>query len=230
MDQAIQWYQKVIEIGPSQAKYYNNLANLLYNKYKENEAFLAYQAAISVSPNSVEAYCGLAQILQEKGEYDLAIEACNSALIIAPNYFGAYNNLGNIFRETGNLDQSIERFKRGLELNPEHPDLKANLGLTYLRKGNFIDGWNHFEWRHLAKSRGAERGGLPLNIKDIANKKIFLKYEAGLGDTIQFLRFIPKIRPLCNEIILEVQNDLISLLETQISMLGLDAIIKKMMW
>jgi len=227
MDQAIQFYQKAIEIGPSQAKYYNNLANLLYNEYKESEACLAYQAAISISPNSVEAYCGLAQISQEKGEYNLAIESCNSALMIDPSYFGIYSNLGNIFREMGKLDDSIKIFKKGLQLNPEHPDLKANLGLTYLRKGNFTDGWNHFEWRHLAKGRGAKIGGLSLTIKDITNKKILLKCEEGLGDTIQFLRFIPKIHLVCSEIILEVQSDLISLLETQIPTLGIDAIIKK---
>jgi len=87
-----------------------------------------------------------------------------------------------------------------------------------LRAGDFTDGWANFEWRHKRSSRSSPEE--PLRVferrwsggESIAGKRILLRCEQGLGDTIQFCRFASLVASLQAEVLLEVQRPLLTLL------------------
>ena len=60
--------------------------------------------------------------------------------------------------------------------------------------------------------------------EDIKDKTIFVYYEAGFGDVIQFARYLPLLKKHCKKIILKVHEPLVKLF-LENSQLGVDEII-----
>lgn len=123
----------------------------------------------------------------------------------------AFNNYGNVLREIGEPDAAIPFLVRATQLAPDNETAKFNLAVTYLAAGNYELGWPAYEVRwqyeHLA-------GTLPKysqprwSGQDLANKTILVCQEQGLGDTIQFIRFIFDLKSRGAKIVLQVNDNL----------------------
>ena len=92
----------------------------------------------------------------------------------------------------------------------------CNAAALRLLTGDFERGWTHYEWRWLKKSviptqrnftQPAWNGGDP-----IAGKTILIHSEQGLGDTIQFCRYVPLVAARGAQVIFEVQKPLQALM------------------
>lgn len=126
----------------------------------------------------------------------------------------APSNRGNALLRLGRVSEALEAHQTALDLDPHHPGVRYNLALTQLRAGNFQEGWQNYEIRwqfrevhpHPRRFPQPRWRGEPLP----AGSRLFVHAEQGLGDTLQFLRYLqllPKI-PL----ILEVQPPLTRLI------------------
>ena len=71
-DEAIEAYQKVIEIDPKQVAAYNNLGNVYAKQERYNEAIEVYQKTIELNPEQIAEYNNLIdkykRILQKKNK------------------------------------------------------------------------------------------------------------------------------------------------------------------
>jgi hypothetical protein len=85
--------------------------------------------------------------------------------------------------------------------------------------GNFEEGWREYEWRwrheEISQISGIRYFEQPLWLgkEPLKNKTILLYAEQGLGDTIQFCRYIPLVGALGAKVILEVPASLVHLLK-----------------
>ena len=72
-----------------------------------------------------------------------------------------------------------------------------NAGLCRLLIGDFARGWQEHEWRWKTAQLKADERDFPqplwLGVDDIAGKTILLHAEQGLGDTLQFCRYVPRV-------------------------------------
>ena len=103
---------------------------------------------------------------------------------------------------------------RGPALQTGLPKHSANLGYALLLAGRFEEGWKEYEWRWKAKScsGGARDFSAPLwSGEPIGDRVILLHAEQGLGDTLQFCRYVPLIASGARTV-LEVQAPLVRLL------------------
>jgi hypothetical protein len=137
----------------------------------------------------------------------------NYALAFAEdrNSASAFNNYGNVLREVGEPEAAVPFLQRAIQLVPEAPTPNFNLAVAYLLAGDYTRGWPQYEHRwnfeHLA-------GTLPnfsqprWNGQDLKGKTILVCQEQGLGDTIQFARFLYHLYSLGGRIILQVNNNL----------------------
>ena len=92
-----------------------------------------------------------------------------------------------------------------------------NKSLVELTLGNYEQGWKLFEWRWKSFSKKCVREfseSLWLGDFSISGKTVLIYSEYGLGDVIQFCRYIKMIKDLGATVILEVDSPLVSLLST----------------
>jgi hypothetical protein len=139
-----------------------------------------------------------ASILQQQGDLEAAIAAYRNALEIEPNHAGSQNNLGVIFLELGAIAEAIQCFCKALQLQPAFAGAHVNLAHALLLTGHYERGWAEYEWRsrkhpptlpHAIQACRRWHGG-PLE----REARILLVSEQGLGDTLQFMRYIKCLR------------------------------------
>jgi len=125
-----------------------------------------------------------------------------------------YHNIAVSLKYSGQYEKSIEWYKKALQKDPDYIDAHHNLGLSYLTLGDFKNGWKEHEWRQKRDDFTGALFSKPLWDGSHCNKKLFLYTEQGFGDSIQFVRYIPIIRPLVSEIIVACPQELKDLFST----------------
>ncbi len=212
VEQAVEAQQALVRLRPDSADAWSNLGTALADAGRTPEAIAADRRAISLSPNHANARSNLAAALGAEGQYEQALLECREALRLQSGLAEAHNNLGSILAATGQLDEASASFRRAIAISPNHAAAHFNLALALLIGGNWLAGWPEYEWRW--KLAGAGRtfrepqwGGEPLE-----GRTILLHAEQGLGDTIQFIRYVPFVAERGATVLLECQPELRRLL------------------
>ena len=216
LDEAVGSYNNAISTNPEFAEAYSNLGNALQALGHFNEALENYNKAINLRPDYVEAYSNRGNALQELGRLDEAIGSYDKAISINPNYAEAFNSRGIALKTKGLLDEALASYDKAISINPDYADAHWNLSFCNLLGGNFKTGWEKYEWGWENGQRGLKQNfskPLWLGTESLQNKSILLHTEQGLGDTIQFCRYIPLVAELGAKVILEAQRPLVSLLK-----------------
>jgi hypothetical protein len=104
-------------------------------------------------------------------------------------------NLGILLRTIGRPQDARPVLEAGLAFAPERVDLQWALGLTLLALGDYAAGWPLYEQRR--EIFKISRPNLPVpewTGEPLAGRRIAVFPEQGLGDAIQFSRFLPLLR------------------------------------
>lgn len=140
VDQAMEKFQKALEINPNYAEARSSLGLALFQKGHLDEAITNYQKALEMAPKSFVTYTDLGTALFQKGKLDDAIVQYKKALVIKPNYEEARSNLGAVLIQEGQLDEAIRQFQETLRLKPDFGPAQYNLAkaesLVRQRDGN----------------------------------------------------------------------------------------------
>ncbi len=123
------------------------------------------------------------------------------------------NGHANALRLLGRFDEALRGFARAIELNPTHPVLRANHAQLTLLLGDLEHGFRNYESRlAMLPPRMDELAQRPLWLgQPLAGKRIVLHGEQGLGDTIQFARYVEQVAHIGGTVFLEVQRPLAAL-------------------
>jgi hypothetical protein len=103
----------------------------------------------------------------------------------------------------------------------------SNLWMQHMRNGAFEEAWKCSD-ADLKARAGKPCWHLPRHFQYIWNgeslegKRVLIRCYHGLGDTIQFIRFVPFVKAIAKEVIVWAQPKLISLLKT---MQGIDLLL-----
>ncbi|MGR3178198.1 MAG: tetratricopeptide repeat protein, partial [Candidatus Anammoxibacter sp.] len=185
--------------------------------------------AIQLNPASAEIYTNLGSVLREQGELDDAIELLHKAVQLNPNLPTAHNNLGNALRDRGEFRAALEHHSKAVKLNPDSAETHYNRGILLLLHGVFDEGWSECEWRFLSKETTVQIGYRNFvqpkwDGTSLAGKTILVHYEQGMGDTIQFVRYLPLVKACGGYVIFECQKELLTLLN---GFPGIDSLVEK---
>ena len=177
-----------------------------------------YETALKLVPSHPIAMNNKANVLKSLGLFDEAISLYEQVITIAPNYVDAISNLGVLYYQLRNYDKAILYYKKAINIDSNYPNAFRNLSHAKLMLGDFEEGWHLHEWRWkvdtLKHSLRQYDSPLWLGNETIKGKVIYIHYEQGLGDTIQFCRYIPMLEYLGAKVIFEVQKELIELMES----------------
>jgi len=136
------------------------------------------------------------------------------ALDIKPDYVEAYNGLAATFMQEGSISASLRNLNKALELEPGHALAHYNRGFIHLLQGDYIQGWKDYEYRLVLPGRDIQARIPRWNGEPVSNKIIRVIAEQGIGDTFQFVRFLPLVKEKCLKVVLVCQSGLVSILNT----------------
>lgn len=213
--QAVIIYQQAIALRPASPDGYNNLANALQQAGQSADAIENYKKAVALRPDFIGALTNLANLQEDAGEFDEALASLQRALAIQPHSARIHNSLGNTMGAQGRLDEALDAFRRSVELDPDYVPAKLNLAHVYLAKGDLASGFTHYESRPITIVRDSN-STLPMwDGQDLEGRRIFLRVEQGLGDIIQFVRYVPMVRQKGGRPVMQVPQALVELLRGQ---------------
>ena len=154
--------------------------------------------------------------LWSMGRFEEALAGFDAALAARPDYVEAHYNRGNVLRDMLRLDEAGQSFDRAIAIDPGFAPAYRNKGFCALLQGDFAQGLPLYEWRKQLKPPIEARfypQPLWTGAQDVKGKTVFVYIEQGLGDTIQFYRFVAPLLARGAHVILSVQDGLLRLLE-----------------
>jgi tetratricopeptide (TPR) repeat protein len=215
-DEALADLGKAVELEPNSVDALNNYCIALIFLKRYDEALAILDRALSISPEMEELFNNKGSALKNLGRFDEALASYDRAIAIKPDYAKAHCNRGNCLDEMGRYDEALSGYKDALALQPNHADAHWGTALNCLRAGDLKTGWAEYEWRwKLRFLRIKQRHfGQPLWIgaEPIDGKVLLLHNEQGLGDALQFCRYVPLVAARGARVVLEIEGPLKELL------------------
>ncbi len=213
---ALESYDKALTIRPDYAEALNNRGNALMELGRPREALESYAKALAIKPDYAEALDNTGCAQRELGRPEEALASCATALAIRPDFAGALNNRGNALADLGRFEEALESFDKALAIAPGSADAAFNRGCLALLLGDFASGWTGYEKRW--DRRGAARRKLTAPFpawkgENLSGKRIIVYEEQGLGDIIQFSRYLTKLSGLGAQVTFLVRRSLHRLLQ-----------------
>jgi Flp pilus assembly protein TadD len=205
--------EQAVRLDPSHAPAYANLGGVLYLLGQPEEAVPVYRRGLQLDANDASAHGNLGVALQDLGRLDLARTAYERAVELAPDQAIAHLNLGTLLKDQGQLAAAIESFERALAIEPGHGQALCVRGMAWLLLGDFARGWPGYEHRVGCPQFDTFRFGQPQwDGSRLVDRTLLVHCEQGLGDTLQFIRYVKPAADRAEKIIIAAQPALIPLL------------------
>ena len=215
---ALQFFDKALNIKNTNSAVFNNRGIVLKELNRYDEALTSYDKALRIKPDYAEALNNRGITLQELKRFDEALTSFDTALRIKPDFAEAMSNRGEVLKALNRNDDALASFDEALRIKPHIVDVTWNKSLLLILTGNYLDGWMLYESRLDKEDLKTNYPTYPQlawrGQDDIRGKKILIHSEQGLGDSIQFIRYLDQIHQLGAEIILEVPKTLATLANT----------------
>jgi tetratricopeptide (TPR) repeat protein len=159
----------------------------------------------------------VADALTLLGEYEEALEWFDRALRLRPDLVEVLSNKGFALSQLHRFDEAIELYQRRvLVFDPHNAKGMWALAHLHLQIGDFEAGWAEREARWNVPDFSPEYPKFPqakwLGKEDIKGKTVLICIDEGLGDTLQFARYVPLVVARGANVVLVVQEALCPLL------------------
>lgn len=193
-------YRQALVLLPDDATLHTNLGLLLETAGRFAEAEAEQRRALQLAPDSAEIHSNLAGLLQKCGAEAEAESLYRAAIRLQPDFATGHSNLGVLLTDAGQAAAAESCFRQALAIEPGHLQARMNLGQLLLQQGRFAEGWPLYEGRQFVYLKG---GSGPMvhpprcpqwQGEPLAGKRIVVMPEQGLGDEIQFVRYLPWLK------------------------------------
>jgi len=209
-------YAEVLQQQPDHFDALHLLGVIAAQTQRPERAIGLIQKAVALNPNVAAAHNNLGNALRNVRRYDEALASYEQAITLKSDYAEAFNNQGIALIALGRPQDASPSFDRAIALKRDYAEAYGNQALCLLLLGRFEQGWRQHEWRKKPPMSIAARSYPQpswLGGEDVADKTLFLWWEQGLGDTIQFGRYARLAEDRGAKIVMSVQDPLINLMQ-----------------
>ena len=213
-DAAIIHYQKALVLNPSHADTYYNLGNTLQKLNRFDDAIAIYDKVTAIDPGYALAFLNQGNALRELRSYDEALISYDKALLVKADLTEAFSNRGGVLKDLKRFNEALASYLLAISIDPNDAEVYWNISLTLLLLGNFKDGLTFYEWRKRIRNPLGNRlfpKPLWLGQESLDGKKILIHEEQGIGDIIQFCRYLPLLEARGADVIFAVTPRLMGL-------------------
>jgi tetratricopeptide (TPR) repeat protein len=211
--EAVSSLEAALALAPDYAPALANLALACRDLGRPAEALAACNRALVLQPDLPEAHSDRGNALYDLGRMDEALGSYDRAIALRPSFADAHRNRGAALYRLARPREAVAAYDTALSLEPESAVAHHGRALALLLQGDHAAGWPAYEWRK--RLPGWDSGTGPPDWTgqgDIAGRRLLVRAEQGLGDTLQFVRLVPALGARGAAVVLQVQRGLETLL------------------
>jgi Flp pilus assembly protein TadD len=210
LDEALSGFNLCDRLQPNHAPTLQKRALVLYELERFEEALADIKRAHAADPAQADICNNTGTFLQRLGRADEALLWFDLALKLRPDYPAAFTNKAFSLTHLHRFTEAFAVYDEMKVLHPDHADTEWAKSLLHLLTGNFEAGWAGREVRwsvpDLPIARFEFRQPMWLGKEPIVNKTILIHADEGLGDTIQFARYVTMVAARGARVILVVAD------------------------
>jgi tetratricopeptide (TPR) repeat protein len=170
----------------------------LYKIGRVDDAEPFFIDAFEKTPSSLQIARHTIAYYFRRQQYHKVIELCYFCIAYHQNEYGIWNKLGISHYRLGEYESSTMAFKYLLSKAPSSAVNRSFMGLSLLGRGHYKEAFPLYENRFLAdpKLNWLQCENFPMpkwQGESVQNKSLLIWSEQGLGDSIQFSRFVDKL-------------------------------------
>lgn len=192
--QAERCFRAALQLAPGMAEAHANLAYCLDQRGAGEQAVISYQHAIALAPRIAGIYLNYGSLLTTLERLDEAIAAFQQAIALAPEDPAPWSNLGGLYAAMHSNELAESCCRQALVLDAGFAKASFNLAYVLLRQGRFEEGWRRLEARDWYASLERHLPYPRWQGESLQGKSLFIGFEAGHGDMIQFCRYVPLLK------------------------------------
>jgi tetratricopeptide (TPR) repeat protein len=212
--EAARCFLTAITLDPGLAEAAVNLSGRLRQLGAPEAAVQAAGLALNAAPALPHAHLALGSALYDLGQFSQAEASLRAALQLQPAWSTALANLGLVLAAQSRLHDALGAYDAAVAHAPDNVQARFGRATCLLALGDFARGWQEFSVR--AEMPEAQHRGFTQPVwrgEAATGRTLLVHAEQGFGDTLQFVRFVPRIAERAGaRVILEVQPELVRLL------------------
>jgi Tfp pilus assembly protein PilF len=216
LDEAEASYRRLVALEARHPGLLNNLGLVLVAQRRYAEAVVQFEQSLQLRPRHVNTLVALSNALIFSNRPDEAIARCGEILAIDAQHVEARHNLAVALRTLNRHREAIALLTALLAQDPADADAEFNLALCAFAIGDYASATRHYEarWRGTTPQPPLPLPGIPLwrPGDDLRDTRVVVQAEQGLGDTLQFIRFVPRLALRCAQVHVQVQPALVDFL------------------
>ncbi len=204
-DEALQSVYKTLDLAATFSPAWDMAGQILKDQGEYEAARKAYKIAIELEPNNALYHNNFALLLMSQDDWHEAYQHANAAVSLDPNFPPMI--LANILWGWGYPEKAAEHFARARTLLPDPADAFACEAMARLQMGDMEEGFTLWE----------NRPDLSPELKDIPfwqglkTESLLLYEDQGIGDALQFMRYLPLLKECADRMILRLRAPLVEL-------------------
>ena len=221
-DLALEYCEKALAVSENFIEALNSKGLCLFNLKKYEQANELFDKILKIKKDFPEAMENKANTLYALKEYDEAL-IFYEAIENKKDYHKVLNNKGLLLHALGHVKDkkyfnlAKDCYDQAIKIKSDFADAYWNKSLTQLTLGEFTEGWKNYEYRFKLESAKPQFIEIPRleSLKNLTNKRVLIWSEQGLGDSIQFSRYIYKLLDLGAKITFDTSKLLMALMSRQ---------------
>lgn len=197
-ERADQLYRESLLLHAWGPECWHNYGSNLTNLHQQENAIQALKISIYLDPSVADVWCNLGLAYYGLDRFDESERCFRLSLSMDTSHAQSHINLGNTLMSVFRPDEAVVLLEKGLELDPSSHNSLWNLALAYLLLGRFNLGWKYYEARFKACKEFEDlhppTAGVQIKSFDqlpsLGEPELIVWSEQGLGDSIQFVRYL----------------------------------------
>lgn len=170
------------------------------------------------SPGNLAVLSAMLMAAYNAHDLAAALQHAKKITQLTPQDANAHMNVASILTSMRRHDEAAAAAAMASRLAPGDANIGYKRAHTELARGNWGPGWRFLEARFqipdIRRFAFAHQPPAPWQGQSLAGRRILLRWEEGFGDTIQMLRYVPRLIQSGAEVILDVQRPLTALAGT----------------
>src|SRR5262249_6159134 len=217
LDEAEACYRRAIEINERFAEAMSNLGAVLAARGRIDDATAWYGHALAADSQFAPAHNNLGAVLARLGHFNEAEAAHRRAIALKPEFPDGHYNLGVALQDQGRFEEALASYDKAIALKSDLVDARWNRAYVLLMLGRYADGWREHEWRWRRKEQPPRSYPKPLwRGEPLEGRTILVHAEQGVGDTVQFMRYVPLVAARGGRVVLQVPAPLLRVAQASV--------------